>query len=148
MIGDASPLANLCPRKFSLVVVKAGKQMAYNPKSRPKRKHGQIWRASVLGITIYVFLFSITAIWILHASTRNEYTDRMLTPFYGGFSLYEIVSLLNAVWLFILGVESGAADAPFCFPTHLAEWQTRIQLSAELCYQFSPWQPFNGLRRS
>ena len=73
--------------------------------SRLRRKPKQIWRASVVGTTIYVFLFSITVIWILHASNRTEYTSHILSPFYVGFSLYQIVSFVNIAWLSILAVD-------------------------------------------
>lgn len=64
-----------------------------------------IWRASVVGTTIYVFLFSITIIWILHTSNRTEYTSHILGAFYAGLSLYQIVSFVNIAWFFTLVVD-------------------------------------------
>ena len=70
--------------------------------SRLRRQRTRIWRASVVGTTIYVFLFTITVIWILHASNRSEYTSHILSPFYAGLSLYQIVSFVNIAWFFAL----------------------------------------------
>ena len=73
--------------------------------SRLRRRHTRIWRVSVIGTTIYVFLFTITVIWILHASNRSEYSSQLLSPFYAGLSLYQIVSLVNIAWFFTLVVD-------------------------------------------
>ena len=73
--------------------------------SRLRQRHTRIWRASVIGTTIYVFLFAITVIWILHVSNRSEYTSHILSPFYAGFSLYQIVSFVNIAWFFTLVVD-------------------------------------------
>lgn len=73
--------------------------------SRLRRHRIRIWRASVVGTTIYVFLFIITVIWILHASNRSEYSSHILSPFYAGLSLYQIVSLVNIAWFFTLVVD-------------------------------------------
>ena len=70
-----------------------------------RRRHIRIWRASVVGTTIYVFLFTITVIWILHASNYSEYTSHILGPFYAGLSLYQIVSFVNIAWFFALVVD-------------------------------------------
>lgn len=59
----------------------------------------------MIGTTIYVFLFTITVIWILHASNRSEYSSQLLSPFYAGLSLYQIVSLVNIAWFFTLVVD-------------------------------------------
>ena len=59
----------------------------------------------MVGTTIYVFLFTITVIWILHASNRSEYTSHILGPFYAGLSLYQIVSFVNIAWFFALVVD-------------------------------------------
>lgn len=59
----------------------------------------------MIGTTIYVFLFSITVIWILHASDWTEYTSHILGPFYAGLSLYQIVSFVNIAWFFALVVD-------------------------------------------
>jgi hypothetical protein len=56
----------------------------------------------VVGTTIYVFLFTITLIWILHASNRSEYSSQILSPYYTRLSLYQIVSLVNIAWFFAL----------------------------------------------
>ena len=73
--------------------------------SRLRRQRTRIWRASVVGTTIYVFLFTITVIWILHASNYSEYTSHILGPFYAGLSLYQIVSFVNIAWFFALVVD-------------------------------------------
>ncbi len=73
--------------------------------ARLRRQHTRIWRVSVIGTTIYVFLFTITVIWILHASNRSEYSSHILSPFYAGLSLYQIVSLVNIAWFFALVVD-------------------------------------------
>ena len=73
--------------------------------SRLRRRHTRIWRASVIGTTIYVFLFMITVVWILHASNRSEYTSHILSRFYAGLSLYQIVSFVNIAWFFTLIVD-------------------------------------------
>lgn len=73
--------------------------------SRLRRRHIRIWRASVIGTTIYVFVFSITVIWILHASDRTEYNSHILGPFYAGLSLYQIVSFVNIAWFCALVVD-------------------------------------------
>ena len=73
--------------------------------ARLRRQHTRIWRVSVIGTTIYVFLFTITVIWILHASNRSEYSSHILSSFYAGFSLYQIVSFVNIAWFFALVVD-------------------------------------------
>ena len=73
--------------------------------ARLRRQHTRIWRVSVIGTTVYVFLFTITVIWILHASNRSEYSSHILSPFYAGLSLYQIVSLVNIAWFFTLVVD-------------------------------------------
>ena len=70
-----------------------------------RRQHTRIWRVSAAGTIIYVFLFSITVIWILHASNRDEYTSLILSSFYAGLSLYQTVSLVNIAWLSFLTVD-------------------------------------------
>ena len=70
-----------------------------------RRQHTRIWRVGVAGTIIYVFLFSITVIWILHASNRDEYASLILSPFYAGLSLYQTVSLVNIAWLSFLTVD-------------------------------------------
>ena len=86
--------------------------MGYALRAKRRRTPKQIFRPSVLGTTIYVFLFSITVIWILHASNRTEYTDHICSPFYAGLSLYQIVSLVNIAWFSTLVVDFGLPDAP------------------------------------
>ncbi|MDE0042605.1 MAG: hypothetical protein OXT74_11265 [Candidatus Poribacteria bacterium] len=73
--------------------------------ARLRRQHTRIWRVSVIGTTVYVFLFTITVIWILHASNSSEYSSHILSPFYAGLSLYQIVSLVNIAWFFTLVVD-------------------------------------------
>ena len=75
------------------------------PGSRWRRQHTRIWRASVVGTIIYVILFAIMVIWILHASNHSEYTSHILGPFYAGLSLYQIVSFVNIAWFFALVVD-------------------------------------------
>lgn len=67
-----------------------------------RRQHTRIWRVSVVGTTIYVFLFTIAVIWILHASNRSEYSNHIPDPYYAGISLYRIVSFVNIAWFFVL----------------------------------------------
>lgn len=59
----------------------------------------------MVGTTVYVFLFSITVIWILQTSNRTEYNSHILGPFYAGLSLYQIVSFVNIAWFFALVVD-------------------------------------------
>ncbi|MDE0300190.1 MAG: hypothetical protein OXN17_16265 [Candidatus Poribacteria bacterium] len=67
-----------------------------------RRRHSRIWRASVVGTTIYVFLFTITLIWILHTSNSGQYPSQILGTHYGGLSLYQIVSFVNIAWFIAL----------------------------------------------
>ena len=62
----------------------------------------QIWYTSVLGVTVYVFLFLIAHIWIQHASNREEFPVHILSPMYIGLSFYQILSIVNVAWLFFL----------------------------------------------
>ena len=59
----------------------------------------------MVGTTIYVFLFTIAVIWILHASNRSQYPSQILGTHYAGLSLYQIVSLVNIAWFFTLVVD-------------------------------------------
>ena len=61
-----------------------------------------IWYATILGVTIYVFLFLIAYIWIDHASNREEFPSHILDPMYIGLSFYQILSIINVAWLFFL----------------------------------------------
>ena len=70
-----------------------------------RRQHTRIWRVSVVGTTVYVFLFTIAIIWILHASSRSEYPSHILGTYYAGTSLYQIVSFVNIAWIFALVVD-------------------------------------------
>ena len=70
-----------------------------------RRVTNQIWYANVLGTTIYVFLFLIMVIWILHASDRNEYSNHILGRMYIGLSLHQILSIVNVTWLLFLVVD-------------------------------------------
>ena len=63
-----------------------------------RRQHTRIWRVSVVGTTVYVFLFTIAVIWILHASSHSEYSSHILGTYYAGLSLYQIVSFVNIAW--------------------------------------------------
>lgn len=56
----------------------------------------------MIGTTIYVFLFTIAVIWILHASNRSQYPSQILGTHYAGLSLYQIVSFVNTAWFFAL----------------------------------------------
>jgi hypothetical protein len=67
-----------------------------------RRVAGQIWYTTVLGVTIYVFLFLIAYIWIDHASNREEFPSHILDPMYIGLSFYQILSIINVAWLFFL----------------------------------------------
>lgn len=62
----------------------------------------QIWYTTVLGVTIYVFLFLVAYIWIDHASNREEFPIHILGPMYIGLSFYQILSIINVAWLFFL----------------------------------------------
>ena len=64
-----------------------------------------IWYITVLGATIYVFLFLITVIWILHASNREEFPNLILNPLYIGLSLHQILSIVNMTWLLFLVID-------------------------------------------
>lgn len=70
-----------------------------------RRQHTRIWRVSVVGTTIYVFLFTIAVIWILHASSRSEYSSHILGTYYAGISPYQIVSFVNIAWFITLVVD-------------------------------------------
>ena len=67
-----------------------------------RRAAGQIWYTTVLGVTIYVFLFLIAYIWIDHASNREEFPIHILGPMYIGLSFYQILSIINVAWLVFL----------------------------------------------
>ena len=67
-----------------------------------RRVTNQIWYTSVLGATIYVFLFLIPVIWLWHASSREEFPIHILGPTYIGLSFYQILSIVNAAWLLFL----------------------------------------------
>ena len=73
--------------------------------SGSRRQHTRIWRLGVIGTTIYVFLFTIAVIWILHASNRSQFPSHILGAFYAGISLYQIVSFVNIAWFFALVVD-------------------------------------------
>lgn len=70
-----------------------------------RRVTSQIWYTTVLGVTIYVFLFLIAYIWIDHASNREEFPIHILGPMYIGLSLYQILSIVNMAWLLFLGLD-------------------------------------------
>ncbi len=67
-----------------------------------RRVASQIWYTTVLGVTIYVLLFLVTYIWIQRASNREEFPSHILDPMYIGLSFYQILSIINAAWLFFL----------------------------------------------
>ena len=67
-----------------------------------RRVTGQIWYATVLGVTVYVFLFLVAYIWIDHASNREEFPIHILDPMYIGLSFYQILSMINVAWLLFL----------------------------------------------
>ena len=67
-----------------------------------RRVANQIWYTTVLGVTIYVCLFLIAYIWIDHASNREEFPIHILGPMYIGLSFYQILSIINIVWLVFL----------------------------------------------
>ena len=65
----------------------------------------QIWYTTVLGVTVYVFLFLIAYIWIDHASNREEFPIHILGAMYIGLSFYQILSIVNMAWLVFLGAD-------------------------------------------
>ncbi len=67
-----------------------------------RRVANQIWYTTVLGVTIYVSLFLVAYIWIDHASNREEFPSHILGPMYIGLSFYQILSIINIVWLVFL----------------------------------------------
>ena len=67
-----------------------------------RRVTNQNWYTTVLGVTIYVFLFLVAYIWIDHASNREEFPIHILGPMYIGLSFYQILSIINVAWLFFL----------------------------------------------
>ncbi len=69
-----------------------------------RRVAGQIWYTTVLGVTIYVLLFLVTYIWIQRASNHEEFPSLILNPLYIGLSFYQILSIINVVWLIFLFV--------------------------------------------
>ncbi|MCE2393181.1 hypothetical protein J4G02_01045 [Candidatus Poribacteria bacterium] len=74
-----------------------------------RRVTGQIWYTTVLGVTIYVFLFLVAYIWIDHASNREEFPIHILGPMYIGLSFYQILSIINVAWLFFLMADLSSA---------------------------------------
>ena len=64
-----------------------------------------IWYITVLGTTIYVFLFLIPVIWLWHASSREEFPIHILGPMYIRFSFYQILSIVNMTWLLFLVID-------------------------------------------
>ena len=70
-----------------------------------RRVTGQIWYITVLGVTIYVFLFLVAYIWIDHASNREEFPIHILGPMYIGLSFYQILSIINLAWLLFLAAD-------------------------------------------
>ena len=65
----------------------------------------QIWYTTVLGVTIYVFLFLIAHIWIQRTSNREEFPIHILGPMYIGLSFYQILSIVNIAWLLFLSMD-------------------------------------------
>ena len=70
-----------------------------------RRGTGQIWYATVLSVTIYVFLFLVAHIWIQRTSNREEFPIHILGPMYVGLSFYQILSIVNMAWLLFLTVD-------------------------------------------
>ena len=70
-----------------------------------RRVTGQIWYATVLGVTIYVFLFLIPVIWLWRESSREEFPIHILGPTHIGLSLYQILSIVNMAWLLFLALD-------------------------------------------
>ena len=65
----------------------------------------QIWYITVLGVTVYVFLFLIPVIWLWRESSREEFPIHILGPAYIGLSLYQILSIVNMAWLLFLSLD-------------------------------------------
>ncbi len=70
-----------------------------------RRVTNQNWYTSVLGLTVYVFLFIIPVIWLWRESSREEFPIHILGPTHIGLSLYQILSIVNMAWLFFLGAD-------------------------------------------
>lgn len=70
-----------------------------------RRVTGQIWYITVLGVTVYVFLFLIPVIWLWRESSREEFPILMLGPTHIGLSFYQILSIVNMAWLLFLGLD-------------------------------------------
>lgn len=67
-----------------------------------RRVTNQNWYTSVLGLTVYVFLFLIPVIWLWCESSREEFPIHILGPTHIGLSLYQILSIVNMAWLLFL----------------------------------------------
>ena len=65
----------------------------------------QNWYTSVLGLTVYVFLFLIPVIWLWRESSREEFPIHILGPTHIGLSLYQILSIINMAWLLFLALD-------------------------------------------
>ena len=65
----------------------------------------QNWYTGILGLTVYVFLFLIPVIWLWRESSREEFPIHILGPTHIGLSLYQILSIINIVWLLFLGLD-------------------------------------------
>ena len=70
-----------------------------------RRVTGQIWYTSVLGVTVYVFLFLIPIIWLWCESSREEFPIHILGPTHIGLSLHQILSIVNMAWLLFLSLD-------------------------------------------
>ena len=70
-----------------------------------RRVTNQNWYTSVLGLTVYVFLFLIPVIWHWRESSLEEFPIHILGPAHIGLSLYQILSIVNMAWLLFLGLD-------------------------------------------
>ncbi|RKU10182.1 hypothetical protein C6502_11535 [Candidatus Poribacteria bacterium] len=70
-----------------------------------RRVTNQNCYTSVLGLTVYVFLFLIPVIWLWRESSREEFPIHILGPTHIGLSLYQILSIVNMAWLLFLGLD-------------------------------------------
>ena len=70
-----------------------------------RRVASQIWYTSVLGLTVYVFLFLIPIIWLWCESSREEFPIHILGPTHIGLSFYQILSIVNMAWLLFLSLD-------------------------------------------
>ena len=64
-----------------------------------------IWRPTVLGVMVYVSLLAILVIWVICTLRTDTFHAAFLDERFLGFSLYEIWTAANAVWLVAVALE-------------------------------------------